>query len=108
LLRAASKAAEDKPAADFRTAASWLKSPIVNGLAPGGFCLPAPTKLLRKRRKSRFRREKCTSEILVYGFIVARVNQEPQSLLAPARLRNRFRMRAVAEIPKENQYHSPA
>jgi hypothetical protein len=44
---------------------------------------------LRKRGKSRIRREKSESEILVNGFIVARGNHEPEPEVEPRGVYNR-------------------
>jgi hypothetical protein len=39
--------------------------------------------MLRKTQKTRIRREKCNSKILVNGFIVARVSHKPKPKVAP-------------------------
>jgi hypothetical protein len=44
---------------------------------------------LQWRPKSWKKREKCASKILVYGFILARVNQETKPWIASAERRNR-------------------
>jgi hypothetical protein len=61
---------------------------------------------LRTAPKCRKRREKRASKILVYGFIVARVNQKSKPWIAPRRFFNRGVAGACVEIRKKNQSDS--
>jgi hypothetical protein len=59
-----------------------------------------------ERGQTRKRREKCSSEILVYGFILARVNPKPKPWVERLGFCNRRRAAALQEIPDKNQEDS--
>jgi hypothetical protein len=57
-------------------------------------------------RKNRIRREKSESEILVNGFIVARVNRKTEPEVAAAPLATASRAWAKPKLPMQNQRDS--
>jgi hypothetical protein len=73
-----------------------VKIARVNGRRSGGFPRTFPTESARKCKKSRIRREKSESEILVNGSKVARVNQESGPEVVGARFATALDFAALA------------
>jgi hypothetical protein len=92
-----------KAAGEFRTAATWLKSPRLTAGKAMAFRGHFPTKPYGKYKKSRIRREKSESEILVNGSKVARINQESGPEVVGARFATALDFAALAYFSKENQ-----
>jgi hypothetical protein len=67
------------------------------------FPYDVPTMFLPEARKTRKRRKKCTSKILVYCFILARVNYKSKPWIESHGFRNRRAAAARRDFHKKNQ-----
>jgi hypothetical protein len=92
-----------KAAGDFRNAVSWLKSAGLTAKCGGGVSYEIEGAAYEKRKKSRIRREKSESEILVNGYDVARVNQESPPWVAARRCATARDRAPGVDFPLRNQ-----
>jgi hypothetical protein len=88
---------------EFRTAVAWLKSAQVNAATRGRLSLRNRGAPYENRAKSRKRAEKCESEILVNGFIVARVDHKTKPQVVRRALATASQSPVIAEFTQENQ-----
>jgi hypothetical protein len=97
------RAADPKAAGDIVPTATWLIRRCVNGGRSDGVTGAFPAMFPQKARKTRIRREKCASEILVNGFNVARVHHKTQPEITDARRATASILAPWPHFPMQNQ-----